>query len=318
MKRYVILFVSLVVTLAACDGSHSFHEAKQAYEQGDFTKAESLFLEALSKEGENPSYYLAYGNFLLTIGEYKEAAALFQIITEEQIKAEEEWKKKASLGLGAALLRLNQTQEAMSYLEAGLSFETIEELDDAQLAWLGEAQLAQEDFQKAEETYSSLILRQPENGSLYEVRGSIRLKLEKYAECVTDFQNALVFSQENFFVYSAYYKALVALGQETQAGQLMNKAVAAGHGEAYFYLGEVAVKEKKYEEAAAFYQEFLAVSKEEILSSRALQQQERIEIYLLEQKGDFENAYQKLLTYQQNWPEDKDVELELKFLKERI
>ena len=151
-------------------------------------------------------------------------------------------------------------------------------------------------------------------------------------------------AEESYFIAKAFFAA----GQYDKAIAKLLKSVEAGYEDAHYYMAEIYKMQGNYSEAvyqfseyiktvgeedsAAYnqlavclleqgqYEEALAAVREGLLirSAEFKPQLLRNEIVILENLGQYEEAYEKAKAYAADYPEDEEIQKEVRYLETRV
>ena len=119
MKRLLLFVTALLLVGAAPDDGR---KANDAYENGDYAKAETLYRNAIQKNSDNPKLYFNLGNTLVKQGKYKDALNVYEHYKTMVNKPD--LKSKADYNIGNVYAEMKQWQKAMNYYKQSLHYDT--------------------------------------------------------------------------------------------------------------------------------------------------------------------------------------------------
>ncbi|MEE3378250.1 MAG: tetratricopeptide repeat protein, partial [Lachnospiraceae bacterium] len=230
--------------------------------------------------------------------------------------------------------------------------------------------------------YTEILSKSKDNVKAYLSRANLYRLEGKYEEAVADYEKALQLSDGSYQSYIGLYTCYVSMGQEDRATELLDKASRLpvktnedkyylgqvhfyqnnyksakiemeyaydmGYTEADYFLGEIALADKEYEDAVMHYERYRANSAVEsptvcnqeavcylalfefekaqrmldiglgVPGSPARRQLLRNQVALYEEQNELMKAYTTLQEYIVSYPEDIEATNEYKFLKKRL
>lgn len=321
-KKTGILFL-LILTLAL-SGCKETKEALESYEEG-----------------------LAY----IETQEYKKAGEAFsKAVMDKDSKKVQSLNKKAYYGAGVAYYRQGKNKKALEEFEKALKISYLEGWNTQIRKYIIDIMCSQENY---EEAYDSIVLvrkEQPEDFDLLFKEYFVLLELAKEEEAKEVLNGGLKIkgrgAEYDFDKAKIYYY----LGNREKAKEGMTESAEKEMNEAYLFLGRICQEEEDcegaiknyniyikdadnpgglvynlladayialedYENAAASYEDGIALCKENgdsIIKELLFNQ-----IVLLENQGEFEKALKKCSAYLKAYPDDEAMKREFDFLDSR-
>ena len=175
--------------------------------------------------------WLEQGNELIANGSYEEAVSAFDKVIQTDPNNKIAW-----LNEGAALTRLNKTDEALKAYQEALEItnKTLEANPQDAMAWSEKGLLLHNvgDYEGAVEAFDNATNIDPENEIAWKMKGVILAsELHRYDEAVKAFDTALKINPEDAPVWNLKGDALKALGRQADADGAYAKAEGLGHAE---------------------------------------------------------------------------------------
>lgn len=363
--------------------NRKYSDALSAYEAGKYEEATELFLEAIEKNPDKAEFYLDYGFTLIKLGRYEEAIEQFErVILDKDIEMIRENNKKAYRGIGIVYYSSGRYEEAIEQFDLALTYSELQEINVDILSYKGNALEMSGKLEEALLVYEELLEQGNEMAGLYRTRADIFRKQGEYEKSLADYERALKIGDGDFHILLGKFAVLKELKRDQEAKEALMKAeelkivtdadlfdlaqvhfyqenfdsakhelkqcLENGFAEANYFLGEIYLKEKEYEQA---YQSFLAyiesgkpataaLYNQLLVCSLVLEEYEaageylehakafsdplirqslaRNEIIYLEHTGDFKTALDKLERYLVLFPEDTQAQEDLIFLQTRV
>lgn len=384
--KHLCIIGCVILTLNGCSlqpANRNYKKAITAYDNGKYEEAESYFKKAIEGNSDKAEFYIDYGFNLIQLEKYDEAINQFdRIIMDSDIKMVKENNKKAYRGKGIAYFKMNQYSEALEFFELALGMDELKSLDRDILYYTGLTLEYAGQYDKGIQIYTKLIEEKDKDASLYAARANLYRKIGDYESSLSDYEKALSSDSKNFELYFGKFSVLKELGKQEEAMKVLDEAanitastkedqynlakvhfyqenyelaksefqtaVADGFTDANYFLGEIYLSEKKYNEALAFYDAFeaagnplsamyynqrmvcyinlgdyknaeknLKLAKKYSTASIA-QQLLKNEIVLLEKTGDFKAALNKMEEYMKKYDVDEETKKDYVFLKTRV
>ncbi len=162
------------------------------------------------------------------------------------------------------------------------------------------AQYKNGDTQGAIETYDSLLEYDDENAEAYFLRGSAFLQEGEGKKCISDYNNAVKYAEDDYQMYIEIYENLAAGGYEENGEKYLDRALEqkASDGEDYCMQGYIYCLKEDYEQAASL----IGKAVEEGYD-KALIYQSR----LLRAQGDAKGADEAFDKYLNEHPDDREA-----------
>ncbi len=388
MKKIGILLTAAIISaaLTACGGKSASDynkEGMEYYKSHDYDQAEEYLTEALKSDSDNIEYRQNYAMILIQQGKQDEAIKeLTATVSDKKSSSAQKRNKYAYRGLGMAYTQKQDFAEAVEYFDKALDIEEEEDWNTDISYYKANALLLSGDTEGALKLYSKLIDDNSENWLVYQARANVYRSMGDYASAIADYNSALLYSEGGFELYIGMAACYMETGHEEEAEEAlflaslldiktdedkyylgvihyyaqqfdsakaeMEYALANGFTEAYFYLGEICMMEKNYEEALGYFENYTSntvtvsptvcndiavcyINAENYDSawewiqkglafsnSNVVRELKRNEIACLEGKGELSQALGRLESYVAEYPDDEGAATEYAFLKERL
>lgn len=291
-----LVMTSALVQLTGCqafNGAKSeYKKGIKAYQKSDYKEAAGYLKEAVEKEPESASYFIAYGMALTGLGEYDEAQEQYDYaISDKDNKIVRQNNKKAYRAKGISYFMENKYEDAVSSFEKALEIEESESLDVDILKYEGDAQCYLGKYEDAAKIYSTLIGKEGYNSSYYMKRAFAYGQAGDTDKAVKDYDKIIDKDSDNYDAYLQAYSMFSAVGEEDEASSYLDKAldiekdgkessykkavveyyrgdtetaleglgqaVSDGISEAGFYLAQISYEEKNYAKARTYLEVYL-------------------------------------------------------------
>lgn len=218
-KIYIFIFIINIILLVGCSkGSKNYKSGMKAFEVGDYEIAASEFSEAINQDSEESDYYLAYGDTLIMLKDYKEAINYFeQVITDKDKKENKESNKKAYYGIGISFYYMEQYNNAIEQFNNAISIEVLKDWDIDILEYKADSQLQASLYMEAKDTLDTLIEMDDSVGDFYNKRAMVYKELGDYEKVMEDLDKAIELEPSNYGYYFDKYFILIDLNEESQA-----------------------------------------------------------------------------------------------------
>ncbi|HEX3076085.1 MAG TPA: tetratricopeptide repeat protein [Lachnospiraceae bacterium] len=385
--RIVVILMVLALMLTGCSGKKSasdyYKDGMDSYKDGKYEEAAVSLSKAVTKNPNKAEYYIDYGMVLTKLGNYEEAFIQFdKAILNKDNKIVRQNNKMAYRGKGIAYFESADYKAACEQFELALEIPERDDLDIDILYYLGDAQTKTLDIENAVKTYGEIIDEYPSESDAYWKRAVLEGELERYDEAIHDFDKAINYDKNNYDYYFGKYFIMIKQGDENAANEVLTKALAIktktdedyynlarlyfyqgdyekatteltssaekGFSGAYFYLGEIAMKNSEYENAVKYYEQYIGKEPDvksavvynqlgdaniklkdyekafsyiekgiELNDSTMMQALQYNEVVALEYLSKFEEAYKKAKEYLKIYKDDENMKKELEFLKTR-
>ncbi len=381
--RYLGLVFFLMFALCACkeemtpEGENK--KGLASYEAGDYEAAAMYFERALSLE-EQKEFRNNYGMTLIQLRRYEDAAAQFKMVLAEDSSAgQQRLNKFAYRGLGLACLQQQDFSSALGYFNSALEI-SVEKDWDVDILFYKANTLACMGYPvSALENYTAVLAVDDDNEKALLARAGLYREDGEYKKAIDDYEKLLAENEGSYEAYVGLYACYYETGEEQKSAALleeaarltvetdedkyllgqihfyqgnyesarieMENAVRYGYAEAYYFLGEIALAEEKYEEALSYYEAYreraatesptvcnqmavccLALFRydeaQEFISlgmlyegSPAYQRLLRNQIALYEGRNEYAAAYELLKEYIVKYPDDSEATDEYRHLK---
>lgn len=385
--KVILVSLALMLAISGCGGKKSasdyYKEGMKYYKAQNYEEASASLKEAVTKNPNKAEYYIDYGMTLIQCQNYEEALIQFdKAILDKDNKIVRENNKMAHRGKGIAYYESSDYASACEEFKKALEITDRSDLDIDILFYLGDTQAKTLDNEGAIATYSKIIEKKPNQSNAYYKRAILRGQAGQLEDSIADFDKAISYDKDNYEYYFGKYAILVQQGDDSGAADVLNKALAIkteskedyfnvarlhyyqqnysqakgeleeaitnGFTGAYFYLGEIAMKEKDYQTAVTNYELFIQNTPNQksgviynqlgkaylqvesydkaleafesgiaLNDSTILQPLKSNEIVALEHLGEYKKAYKKAKKFVKEYPDDEGMAKELEFLKTR-
>lgn len=386
--KVILASMVLMLAVTGCGGNKSakdyYKEGMKQYKEQKYEKASESLKEAVTKNPNKAEYYIDYGMTLIQCKNYEEALIQFDKgILDKDNQIVRENNKMAYRGKGIAYYDSADYESAIKEFNNALKITDRSDLDIDILFYLGDSQAKTLDQEGAIATYTKIIEKKASQSDAYYKRAVLKGQMGQLEESVKDFDKAISFDKDNYEYYFGKYAILLQQGDSNGAKEVLTKALAIktnsnedyynvailhfyqgnydtaktefttaienGFTGAYFYLGEIAMEEKDYENAVSNYEQYIQntpniksavvynqigeaylqlASYDKALAafqngiklndSTIMQPLKYNEIVALEHEGEFSKAYKKVKKYLKTYPDDEGMQKELEFLKTRL
>ena len=355
------------------------------YEAGDYVKAAEYFERALELDDTDLEVHNNFGMTLLQMKQYDDALAQFEIVlanSAQVSKDADRLNKFAIRGKGLVFIQKQSYTDALTCFNNALDIKVESGWDIDILHYKANTLECMGYRASAIDIYTEILSRSKDNVTAYLSRANLYRLEERNEEAVADYEKALSLSEGNYRSYIGLYTCYMAMDRENDAnnvldtasrlpvktnedkyylGQVhyyqknfksakieMEYAYDMGYNEADYFLGEIALADKQYEEALTHYERYRANSAVEspsvcnqeavcylalfeydkaqqmlniglgVPGSSARRQLLRNQVVLYEEQNELSKAYSTLQEYIVNYPEDTEATAEYKFLKKRL
>ena len=354
------------------------------YEAGDYAKAAEYFLRALELDNTDLEIHNNYGMTLLQLKRYDEALREFEIVlvnSASESKADR-LNKFATRGKGLAYIQKQSYPDALTCFNSALEIKAESGWDVDILFYKANTLECMGYRSSAIDIYTEILARSKDNVKAYQSRGNLYRIEGKYDAAEEDYKKALSLSEGSYEAYIGLYTCYLSMGVPEQGADLLDKATRLpvktdedkyylgqvhfyqenyksakiemeyaldmGFHEAGYFLGEIALANKEYETAIAYYEQYRQNSAVEsptvcnqeavcylalfeygkaqemldiglgVPGSAARQQLLRNQVALYEEKNELAKAYETLGEYLEDYPQDAEAAAEYNFLKKRL
>ncbi len=252
--KRLIWFVIGMAILGGCGTSakESNRQGMELYEQGNYAQALVKFNQAVSQDGTEAIYYGNRGMANVMNGDIEAGMADFAQALEL-----DEGCIPAYRGLGIAYMQQEEYEKAIDAFDQGLSHmnETVSPIHYDMLEHRAEAEVLSEDYNRAVESYTSLIRLGINPGENYMKRGLLYARNQAASEdpegtyylqyAIEDFDLALEADPDNYELYLNIYLCMEAYGYDDLAEQYLQRALdlpeenvqqMRAKGKVFFYL----------------------------------------------------------------------------------
>lgn len=249
-KVLVVLGVMLAVTACSMDkGTKEYNQGVAALKSGDYQKAYELIGKAISKNTEEPLYYINYGTALVQLARYDEAVSSYQKAISTGVEQENlENNKRAYRGLGIACYYQKKYDESEKYLKKALEISELPDLNMDAYLYLGAVQEMKNDMQNAMVTYGSALSLDNTKISAYAGKYKAETALGMYDEAEDTLRAGL--RQEPKTVEDKYmYARLQFYNKEYEDSVAAFEEAKETYVESYLYLGQIYMQQDEYDKA---------------------------------------------------------------------
>lgn len=225
-----LVMTSAMIELTGCQvfnrARSEYRKGMKAYEKNNYKEAAGYLKEAVKKEPESASYFIAYGMALTELGEYDEAQEQFNCaISDKDNKIVRQNNKKAYRMKGISFFRNNKYEDAVSSFEKALEIKELESLDVDILKYTGDAQCYLGKYEDAAKAYSDLIEKDGYKSSYYMKRAFAYGQAGDVDKAIEDYDKVVEKDSDDYDVYLQAYCLLSAAGEEDEACSYLNKAL---------------------------------------------------------------------------------------------
>ena len=354
------------------------------YNSGDYETARAYFERALKIEPGNKEVLNNYGMVLIQLREYDLALEQFNAVIVADASGAKAMKRNkfAYRGQGIAYMQKLEFEKALESFINALAISTESGWNIDIMYYKANAQECLGKTDEAVSTYTQVLEMDPKNVKALCSRANLYREKGDFQNALEDYETALSRSEGSYQSYLGLYTCYRDQGEDEKAEKTLDKAsrlkinnnedkyllgqvhfyqknytsakiemqnaVENGFTEAYYFLGEIALYEKCYEEAISYYDSYRAsilatsptVCNQEAVcylalfdydkasemiemglafgASSARQQLLRNRIAVLEGRCDFAGAYEAFQTYIVEYPGDNEAIREYKFVKKRL
>ena len=386
MKRllYIVLVLTMLV-LTGCGRDKMTAEGENKkglgyYESGDYQTAREYFERALSIEASNKEVLNNYGMSLIQLKENDLALEQFAKVLDGN--PSKKLMKFAYRGQGIAYMQKLDFENALNSFVSALEISSESGWDIDILYYKANAQECLGQVDEAIATYTAVLEEDKNNLLAFRSRGNLYREKKEFEKALSDYRAILDEESDDYHAYIGMYRVYCDMNETEKAsttlekasrlkirdnedkyllGQVhfyqknytsakieMTNAVENGFTEAYYFLGEIAMEEKEYEQAIEYYEQYRASivtisptvcnqeavcylalfdydKAEEVIkiglsfgASSARQQLMRNNIAMLEGRYDLMGAYNAFQEYIVEFPNDSEAIEEYKFVKKRL
>ncbi len=293
-KKALLAILCLSLVLSGCGlskANRSYSKALSYYEDGEYEKAESYFIDAIKANPDKAEYYLDYGFTLVKLGRYEDAIKEFQrILMEKEIAIVKQNNKKAYRGIGIAYLYAQSYEEAIKNFDLALEITELKDLDTDILYYKGNALERSGNLEEASKIYTEILVIQKDDAAIYNARANINRILGNYEESIKDYDKAIEISKGDFDLYFGKFAALKELSRTSEAEEVLKiaaelpvhsekdsfelakvyfyqknydhakiqleQSLKNGFIEANYFLGEISIAEGNYKQAIEYFETF--------------------------------------------------------------
>lgn len=293
-KKALLAILCLSLVLSGCGlskANRSYSKALSYYEDGEYEKSESYFIDAIKANPDKAEYYLDYGFTLVKLGRYEDAIKEFQrILMEKEIAIVKQNNKKAYRGIGIAYLYAQSYEEAIKNFDLALEITELKDLDTDILYYKGNALERSGNLEEASKIYTEILEIQKDDAAIYNARANINRILGNYEESIKDYDKAIEISKGDFDLYFGKFAALKELSRTSEAEEVLKiaaelpvhsekdsfelakvyfyqknydhakiqleQSLKNGFIEANYFLGEISIAEGNYKQAIEYFETF--------------------------------------------------------------
>ena len=307
------------VLMAGCGtADKSYQKGIQAMQAGKYEDAGKYLQKAIKENGDRAEYYIAYGMYLNEQGEYDEALKQFKNAYQDTKNTIANVNnKQVYLGQAIAYSHLQEYEKALDACDKALELKNTESLNHRIWCSKGVVLEALGRQDEAVKAYQKAVDENKENWQAYYRLGAIYQELgdNDAAGQAQEFLNA-AYQKGN--QEATYYLGMLSVsqGDKDKGKKYLTKFVSKGSGEylqtAYNTLAAMAIQEEDYSAAEEYLSKARASAK-----GAAAQELSRNQMILMEKQGMFGEALTIAQDYLKQYPEDKAMKREYRFLKTR-
>ncbi len=287
------LCIVLIVILSGCGQAGDLYQnGKKSFQSGNYEDAAAAFAAAVEMNPNRAEYYIDYGLTLIKLGKYEEALTEFDkaYVNKEIIIAKRN-NKLVFRGRGIAYYYKADYEKAIEQFELALKMKELSDLNQDILRYVGSAQMAVGSYDKAIDTYSSLIEIEKESAADYDNRALCYRYLGEFDKSQKDYDLAISIEPRQYGHYLGKYYLLNERGDAATANEVLttaaaiepktgedkyqlakvhyyqeeydqalselNESFADGFQEAYYYIGEIYRIKKDYPKAIYYYENYI-------------------------------------------------------------
>jgi tetratricopeptide (TPR) repeat protein len=312
------------IVLSGCGkGESSYRKGMEAVEAGDYQTGETYLKKALQENKERAEYYIGYGMILNHLGRYEEAVEQFEKARQDVDNSiANANNKQVYYGEAVSYYYLEEYEKGLELCEKALEFAKPASLDSKIYCSKGVLEEACGDVQGAMESYQKVISLDSRNWQAY-YRMSRIYQNQEDEDAAGQSRAFLETADEEGETAATYYLGMLYLGQEdiSQGKKYLEKYISSEDVDketdnflvsAYNQLATYAIQESDLELAEEYLEKGKSIAGEE--QGRQLWKNQ---IILLEQQGEYGQACQVAKEYLQEYPQDKEIKKEYRFLKTR-
>jgi tetratricopeptide (TPR) repeat protein len=351
MKKKILKSVAMVllsaILLGGCglESAGSYHkEGLEYFTSGSYDKAEASLSKALKLNGDRADYYIDYGMALIQLGRYEEAIQNFdRAILNKDNSIVNKNNKVAYRGKGIAYFKSHNYGKAIEQFDKALAMRELSDLNLDILYYKGNSQAKAGLFDKAIETYSSILQEKQTDAYTYYSRAYAYRMRKEYEKSLADYDKAIKLDNKNYDYYFGKYFLLLEQGDTEKATAVLSmaanikgktqedyfnlakvhyymddydnaivefsEAYKNGFAEAYFFLGSIYERKEDYKNAVNNYSQY--IKEEAYISSAAVYNQiSYCQIKL--------NKYEDALSYIQTGLKYNDIEFNQSLTRNEI
>lgn len=282
--------------------------------------------------------------------EFEDARGYFEqaVSTEDKLsKKEQKLNKKAFYGIGVTYFKEQDYKKANEYFTDALAISYLEDWDETILKYQVDTLCALGEYEQAYDIVTELRKEDKKNFDLFFQQYFILEAMDQTDEAQEFLNEGLEISGLGSAYKYNRAKIYYYLGNTKKAEESLNAALEKDIVEANLYLGKIAEDREDYETAVSLYETYLdgensengyallclAQTQEKMgQTDQALATYEQAiehgdgsflkelrfnQIVLLENTGDFNQAYKKCKSYVKEYEDDETMKREYRFLKTR-
>lgn len=290
----IAILVLAMVLLTGCGSSAGkYHkEGLKYFSSGNYEKAEEYFAKALQLNGDRAEYYIDYGMALIQLGKYEEAISNFdRVILDKDSTIVRKNNKKAYRAKGIAYFKKHDYSTAIQFFDKALDISELSSLNLDILYYKADSQVKAGLFDKAIDTYSTIIKNKSSDADAYCSRAYAYKMLKNYEKSLKDYDKAIKLDNKNFDCYIGKYFLLLDMGYKEKATAVLGaasnietktkednfnlakihyymgdyenaieefgEAHKNGFAEAYYFLGSIYEQKKEYKKAVNNYSKYI-------------------------------------------------------------
>lgn len=354
------------------------------YNSGDYETAREYFERALKLDSGNKDVMNNYGMALIQLKENDLALEQFDAVINENASSQtaQRLNKFAYRGQGIAYMQKLDFEKALESFINALSVNTDDKWNVDITYYKANALECLGRTEEALQAYGQVLGMDKDNIAALCSRGNLLRETGDIDGAIRDYEHVLTEESDSYKAYIGLYSCYRDREDEDNAAKVLDKAsrlkirnnedkyllgqvhfyqknytsakiemenaVANGFTDAYYFLGEIAMQQKEFEDAVVYYDTYRAsiittsptVCNQEAVcylelfnydkaqemidlglsfgASSARQQLLRNQIAVYEGRYDFTSAYMAFQTYIVEYPNDAEAIEEYKFVKKRL
>lgn len=383
--KYAIVIAGIVLAMTGCGkGQDAYNKAMKLAQEGKYEKATQYFKDAMKEDKERTEYYIGYGMTLNRMNRFQEAKEEFEKVTQEtDNKISKENNKQVYYGLAVASYGLGQYQDVISYCNKALKISYLSDMDNDILYSRAVVRQLTGQNQKAQEDCNKIIKKDKKYTDAYTQLAALQKEAGQKEEAIKTYEKLIQLDKTDYDAYFDLYEQYLENNQTDAAEELLDQLIVLKPsntknmltvGRAYYYkkdyekakeyfqmaqdgnskesayyLAQIAVLSKSYQDAAKYLESYLKNSGEnknpqayhELAgvymemkqykkaqkvvtkgiacgSTSAIQNLKKDQVIVYERQNEYEKALQAAKEFLKSYPNSSGMKRELEFIKTRI